>query len=342
MKITWDMMKDLNIHTKIQGTHSINESNTFTETKEKGKINFVSSSKFAREPIDGKGFGYVAKEKIERGSLLLVEKAYIGILDVEATRKYPMWDDIEGSDTDALTCEFMNSSKEILELVEKTLHPLKLDEKTYSDYLKREEDMKKVRGEEEEEEEEEEKEGAELEKYHDMQLCLEKLYPMDSNEKCVREKRYLLQEKVRYNSLGYYTNSEQYCYGSHFKKFTGTGLYLLSSNFNHSCEPNVFRYCIGDVILFYAINDILPEEELCISYIGNDILPEDFKIRANELNRDFTCSCIKCSSESKTSKVETTTAKNYVHVSDELQAELSLMTLVPRIKYIDGLLDGTN
>jgi len=50
----------------------------------------------------------------------------------------------------------------------------------------------------------------------------------------------------------------------------GIGLFLLGSKFNHSCIPNVMFYPTHEyhlnVLKFRALRDILPGEELVISY----------------------------------------------------------------------------
>ncbi|KAG8938104.1 hypothetical protein FRC04_009517 [Tulasnella sp. 424] len=44
------------------------------------------------------------------------------------------------------------------------------------------------------------------------------------------------------------------------------GLFLLPSLFNHSCAPNSYFYCLGDVMIIRATCDIRAREEVFISY----------------------------------------------------------------------------
>lgn len=80
----------------------------------------------------------------------------------------------------------------------------------------------------------------------------------------------------------------------------GTGLYIVGSTFNHSCDPNVVllkpQGDFSDRTAVLALRDIAAGEELCISYIDEDASLED----RNEMLRDygFTCSCTKCQAES--------------------------------------------
>lgn len=93
---------------------------------------------------------------------------------------------------------------------------------------------------------------------------------------------------VRYNSLSVETNGEQLCHGHQFGATSGLALYPEASLFNHSCTPNVTRFCVGDVMYFRTNRPILCGEELCISYIESHLLSEPAAVR-NEIlgSRDF-------------------------------------------------------
>ena len=123
------------------------------------------------------------------------------------------------------------------------------------------------------------------------------VYPLDGVAD--ERKRFLLLEKIRCNTLGFYTNSEQFCYPLSYQRYSGSGLYVLGSVFNHSCAPNVTRFSIGDVTCFVAMEDVAAGEELCICYIEPDLCAEDSRMyRAMHLARDFVCACRKCSRDS--------------------------------------------
>ncbi|CAD7964928.1 unnamed protein product [Amoebophrya sp. A120] len=71
---------------------------------------------FARDPRirvqthATKGRGFVAREALPAGTLILAEKPYLGILDVELERTYPEWEDLAGDngvDTEALACQMV-------------------------------------------------------------------------------------------------------------------------------------------------------------------------------------------------------------------------------------------
>ena len=100
---------------------------------------------------------------------------------------------------------------------------------------------------------------------------------------------------VQLNSLGFYTFPELCSYDEHLRFLSGTGLYETASMFNHSCDPNLLHYSIGDVTIFRTNRLIRANEELYISYIGSDLLCESKSIRDEFLDsRDFICSCSKC------------------------------------------------
>lgn len=101
---------------------------------------------------------------------------------------------------------------------------------------------------------------------------------------------------VQLNSLGCYTFPELVSYSEHLRFLAGTALYKRASMFNHSCEPNVSHYSLGDVTFFRLLRNVKEGDELYISYIGSDLLCESKSIRDEFLSsRDFSCACSKCS-----------------------------------------------
>ena len=96
-----------------------------------------------------------------------------------------------------------------------------------------------------------------------------------------------------------------------FTPLDGTAMYYTACKMNHSCHPNVIvRYtysCSGGgnmarwgpnfplVVQCTALRDIEEGDELCISYIQNDMSLDD-RQEALE-NYGFTCNCSKCMNE---------------------------------------------
>jgi len=97
---------------------------------------------------------------------------------------------------------------------------------------------------------------------------------------------------IRYNVLSIETCSELFVYpdvsNGGMSNLAGTGLYGPEiSYFNHSCTPNVSRYCIGDVMFFVTNRDVKEGDELCFSYIEHEFLGESADKRTALLDMDF-------------------------------------------------------
>jgi len=97
---------------------------------------------------------------------------------------------------------------------------------------------------------------------------------------------------IRYNVLSIETCSELFVYpdvqNGGMVNLAGTGLYGPEiSYFNHSCTPNVSRYCIGDVMFFVTNRDVKEGDELCFSYIEHEFLGESADKRTALLDMDF-------------------------------------------------------
>ena len=72
------------------------------------------------------------------------------------------------------------------------------------------------------------------------------------------------------------------------------GLYINSSFFNHSCDPNCFYFGIANMLIVKAIKNIKRGEELTVSYIE----PKPAYMRKNELTKwEFNCTCKYCKEE---------------------------------------------
>ena len=94
---------------------------------------------------------------------------------------------------------------------------------------------------------------------------------------------------IRYNVLSIETCPELLSHpganGHH--PLSGVGLFFWPSFFNHDSRPNISRYAVGDIMWFVANQDIVPESELCISYLEQDILCENAYRRNCMLTLDF-------------------------------------------------------
>jgi len=78
------------------------------------------------------------------------------------------------------------------------------------------------------------------------------------------------------------------------------GLWLQASYMNHSCDANVYRAFIGDLMIVHATRDIAKDEEIYISYSLPDADYTQMKERLN-LGWGFACGCKICVAESKSS-----------------------------------------
>ncbi|OBA19151.1 SET domain-containing protein [Metschnikowia bicuspidata var. bicuspidata NRRL YB-4993] len=80
------------------------------------------------------------------------------------------------------------------------------------------------------------------------------------------------------------------------KEYFGFGMYPSASFFNHSCASNIKKVRKGAGFEFIASRDILPGEELCISYgiKGDESVTERQEILSEWF---FTCACSRCNSE---------------------------------------------
>lgn len=80
------------------------------------------------------------------------------------------------------------------------------------------------------------------------------------------------------------------------REFFGFCVYPSASYFNHSCDFNIKKIRTGSSYKFVAAKDILPGDELCISYgIDGDENVEKRQERLSEWF--FTCGCKKCTAE---------------------------------------------
>eukprot|EP00571_Detonula_confervacea_P010954 CAMPEP_0172304888 /NCGR_PEP_ID=MMETSP1058-20130122/6257_1 /TAXON_ID=83371 /ORGANISM="Detonula confervacea, Strain CCMP 353" /LENGTH=564 /DNA_ID=CAMNT_0013016295 /DNA_START=81 /DNA_END=1775 /DNA_ORIENTATION=+ len=197
--------------------------------------------------------------------------------------------------------------------------------------------------------------GMEIEMQMSKTLPSLSLFSKDGNEEVCKEISMRLPLIVRYNVLSVETCSELFVYPDVSKggmaSLGGTGLYGPEvSYFNHSCVPNVSRYCIGDVLFFVTNRDIVKGEELCFSYIEHEFLCENSAKRSALLDMDFELDDDDDGGRSgnerpnKKQKVAKMPSKeeeqvHYPLIDAEMQSELMATPQIERMDLINELLD---
>ena len=78
--------------------------------------------------------------------------------------------------------------------------------------------------------------------------------------------------------------------------YEGSGLFIFPAYFNHSCDPNTFKFTIGDIYILIAMKNIKKNEEVCVIYFGMEHSYEERQKKAKE-QFGFTCECDYCKSE---------------------------------------------
>lgn len=217
------------------------------------------SSMVAFESSAYGGTGVMAKTLIPKGTCILIDRPCVQVSDVEVGSS--PYSDIDGSDSIALIMQITSCFNNEIESCIRSLHPVR--NPTVPSNIGESFPVGVVES-------------------------LRSVLPADLNPMDVVR-------AIQLNSLGFYTFPELSSYSEHLRFLAGTGLYPLGSMFNHSCEPSVNHYSIGDVTFFRTNRDVAAGEELFISYIGNDLLCETTSVRREFLDsRDFICGCTKC------------------------------------------------
>jgi hypothetical protein len=205
------------------------------------------------------GMGVFAEDSLSAGTCILVEHPVVSVLDCENGALSHQSED--GGDSVALIAEIVKSYNEETEDCLRSLYPIRTGQIPCTEVPLA---------------------------YRDLMDRLGSFVPPDMTPVSVVR-------AVQLNSLGFYTFPELVSYNEHLRFMTGTGLYRTASMFNHSCEPNVNHYSIGDVTFFRLKKNVMKGDELFISYIGSDLLCETKSIRDEFLGtRDFHCRCTKC------------------------------------------------
>ncbi|KAL1461425.1 hypothetical protein WDU94_013325 [Cyamophila willieti] len=100
--------------------------------------------------------------------------------------------------------------------------------------------------------------------------------------------------------------------GCEFLNNEGSALYRLQSSCNHNCLPNAeIKFPYSNFVLnLVALKDINAGDEICISYMEEDLLERGRGTRSNYLRRNyyFTCTCDKCQSQLEDPESESETS----------------------------------
>ncbi|KAG5527667.1 hypothetical protein RHGRI_028558 [Rhododendron griersonianum] len=77
--------------------------------------------------------------------------------------------------------------------------------------------------------------------------------------------------------------------------YHGVGLWLLPSFINHACNPNAWRFHVGDYMMVHASRYIKAGEEITLAYF-DEISPLSNR-RQMATTRGFDCCCKRCKFE---------------------------------------------
>lgn len=284
-----------------------------------------------------RGLGFFATKDIEAGSLLLAAKPLALIMgweedDDEEDRESVM-DDGDEEETENI----VKGSRRNGMLVIKLLKAMKRDASIWFDKIDKlfprevTEDLPLWLC-----------ESSEIDEAIDQYADELKTDSSSFNDDLVDEIRQRLPLIVKYNCLSIETGPELFVHpsqaqGGHIS-LSATGLYFEPSFFNHSAQPNICRYCIGDVMFFVANQDIQKDGELCISYIEGDLLMESSEIRSRLLDMDFEeeASVNEETSDNKKSKLES--KKEFPIIDVDTQDDLMSLDPLERLHEINDLL----
>lgn len=273
---------------------------------------FLVSSSIALQASTGKGRGWYATEPLDAGVMVLIERPLVAVLDGEWRDE--SWADCGSSDSAALGIELARCYSSSLASLLSGFHPQEAVPANDDDSDEEDEPVLKDA----------------------MRRALNTAWkPVDIPEGT----RKRLEDVVRLNSLGFYTNSEQLCHHENFAALTGNGLFALASGFNHSCEPSLQRCSFADLTAFVTNQPVAAGSELCISYIESELLCAPKSLRSQSLNRDFVCACTRCQKQEGTPE-EAAVEKNFMRVDAQVQANLALLPPKERVRAVAAALEG--
>ena len=78
--------------------------------------------------------------------------------------------------------------------------------------------------------------------------------------------------------------------------YEGSGCFIYPAYMNHSCDPNTFRFTIGDLFILIAMRNIKKNEEVCTIYFSMEKSYEERQKKAKN-QFGFTCECEYCKNE---------------------------------------------
>lgn len=293
-----------------------------------------------KQSPEKKGFGWFSRQKIPQGTVLMVAKPLAMAMDWEDDEDDDPNPD-EGSDDEAMEDDedhagSILNSKIVLQL----LQDMQKNPAVWTDaltelYPRTEEDLMQLHktsggcG------------NTKLQEEIEAVLKEMKIHPQLKG--FVDDIAARLPLMVRYNVLSAETMPELLSHPGPrgHAVLGGVGLYHKPSFFNHSANPNVARYAVGDVMWFVANQDIAPETEACISYIEHDILCENSHRRNLMLQMDFECASSEDSdpkSQDIGDEVDGDEGPTMPVVDSEVQNELMQMDAFERLNSIQDLL----
>ncbi|MCQ2821616.1 MAG: SET domain-containing protein [archaeon] len=94
---------------------------------------------------------------------------------------------------------------------------------------------------------------------------------------------------IKYNS-----KSSLFCLSDHYQ--VARGIWTFPAYFNHSCEPNVYYFGIGDYLILLPARDIMAGEEITLSYVDY-LADSETKRKILKSIYGFDCKCPKCEAE---------------------------------------------
>jgi hypothetical protein len=257
-------------------------------------LNFTSPNNYNWLEIrenPNKGKGWFTKKDVSAGSIILVSKALVCALDLEYIDPDEEEDVDDDDDDENAAMEHSEQEDEpqgstvnellVLDLLHKIIEePLIWSEQLYNLYPRESVDIESspvwIS-----------KDDKVFSQFEAMIDQIEKNVPaLKGKSKEISQRLPLI---IRYNVLSIETCAELLSHpgpnGHH--SLSGVGLYYWPSFFNHDHRPNISRYAVGDIMWFVANQDIVAGQELCISYLEQDVLCENSHRRNAMLTLDF-------------------------------------------------------
>lgn len=137
------------------------------------------------------------------------------------------------------------------------------------------------------------KSAEDLEAHCNSFLQLRSFLPTRLSTSCAASVCRTLATGGSHNAFGIHSGSDD------GEEYMGYGLYTTASYFNHSCCPNLAKRRRGRGWEFWAMRDVGPGEQCCITYLGGDEKELSVTERRTRLHRvwGFECACERCQQE---------------------------------------------